>query len=86
MTRGAAESLAPKPYAGGLRRLLHEWATHYNEGRPHMSLGPGIPGPPSSLPAWRQEHRHRLATHLCVVSHPILGGLRHDYRLERKAA
>jgi putative transposase len=26
-----------------LRRLLHEWAAHYNEGRLHMSLGPGIP-------------------------------------------
>jgi putative transposase len=61
-----------------LRRLLHEWATHYNEGRPHMSLGPGIPEPPSSLPASRQEHRHRLATHLCVVSDPILGGLHHE--------
>ena len=69
-----------------LRRLLHEWATHYNEGRPHMSLGPGIPEPPSSLLALRQEHRHRLATHLCVVSNPILGGLHHDYRLEKKAA
>jgi putative transposase len=69
-----------------LRRLLHEWATHYNEGRPHMSLGPGIPEPPSSLPASRQEHRHRLATHLCVVSDPILGGLHHDYRLEKTAA
>jgi putative transposase len=69
-----------------LQRLLHEWATHYNEGRPHMSLGPGIPEPPSSLPASRQEHRHRLATHLWVVSDPILGGLHHDYRLENKAA
>jgi transposase InsO family protein len=29
-----------------LRMLLKEWATHYNEGRPHMALGPGIPSPP----------------------------------------
>jgi len=26
-----------------LRRLLHEWVRHYNGGRPHRSLGPGIP-------------------------------------------
>jgi putative transposase len=69
-----------------LRRLLSEWGLHYNAGRPHMSLGPGIPEPPSSLPASRQEHRHRLAAHLCVVSEPLLGGLHHDYRLEKKAA
>jgi putative transposase len=67
-----------------LRRLLSEWGRHYNAGRPHMSLGPGIPEPPSSLPASRQEHR--LAAHLCVVSELILGGLHHDYRLEKKAA
>ena len=27
-----------------LRRLLQKWVTHYNRGRPHSSLGPGIPG------------------------------------------
>jgi len=26
-----------------LRGLLKEWVTHYNRGRPHSSLGPGIP-------------------------------------------
>src|SRR6516225_10623517 len=26
-----------------LRSLLKEWVTHYNRGRPHASLGPGIP-------------------------------------------
>jgi len=26
-----------------LRRILSEWVTHYNQGRPHLSLGPGIP-------------------------------------------
>jgi transposase InsO family protein len=26
-----------------LRRLLSEWVRHYNTGRPHSSLGPGIP-------------------------------------------
>jgi len=28
-----------------LRALLRERAAHYNRGRPHMSLGPGIPDP-----------------------------------------
>ena len=26
-----------------LRHFLHAWVRHYNEGRPHMALGPGIP-------------------------------------------
>jgi putative transposase len=69
-----------------LRRLLKEWVHHYNEGRPHMSLGPGIPQPPTSLPVHLQAHRHRLPAHLRVVSRPILGGLHHEYRLEAKAA
>jgi transposase InsO family protein len=33
-----------------VRRLLVEWVTHYNGGRPHMSLGPGIPQPSVSVP------------------------------------
>jgi putative transposase len=69
-----------------LRCLLKEWVSHYNEGRPHMSLGPGIPQPPASLPALLQDHRHRLPAQRCVVSRPILGGLHHEYRLEAKAA
>jgi transposase InsO family protein len=69
-----------------LRRLLHGWATHYNTGRPHMSLGPGVPQPPVSWPVPRQAHRHRLPAHLHVVARPILGGLHDEYRLEQKAA
>jgi putative transposase len=69
-----------------LWRLLHEWVQHYNERRPHMSLGPGIPQPPSSLSALLQSHRHRLPAHLRVGARPILGGLHHEYRLEAKVA
>jgi putative transposase len=72
--------------ANHLRRLLYEWARHYNAGRPHMSLGPGIPQPPVSLPASLQEHRHRTSEHQRVVANPILGGLHHHYRLAEKAA
>jgi putative transposase len=69
-----------------LHGILKEWMVHYNEGRPHMSLGPGIPQPPASLPAIRQPHRHRLLGHQRVRSRPILGGLHHEYRLEGRAA
>jgi putative transposase len=69
-----------------LRRLLHEWVPHCNEGRPHRSLGPGIPQPPWSLPVPLQAHRHRIPAQLRVVARPILGGLHHAYRLEEKAA
>jgi putative transposase len=69
-----------------LRYLLYEWAQHYNTGRPHMALGPGIPRPPWSRPVPLQAHRHQLPELLCVVARPILGGLHHDYRLEKKAA
>jgi transposase InsO family protein len=69
-----------------LGRLLTEWVRHYNTSRPHMSLGPGIPQPPPSLPVPLHAHRHRLSTPLRVVAHPILGGVHHDYRLEAQAA
>jgi putative transposase len=69
-----------------LRRHLQQWVRHYNTGRPHMSLGPSIPQPPSSLPVPRQTHRHRLPKHLQVVARPVLGGLHHEYWLEKKAA
>ena len=69
-----------------LRCLLKEWVPHYNTSRPHMSLGPGIPQPLPSLPVPLQAHRHRLPEPLSVVSHQILGGLHHAYRLVEKVA
>ena len=69
-----------------LRCLLTEWVRHYNAGRPHMSLGPGIPQPSTSVPVPLQAHRHRLPKHLRVVAHLILGGLHHDYQLVEKVA
>jgi putative transposase len=68
-----------------LRRLLKDWIPHYNTSRPHMTLGPGIPPPLTSLPMPRQAHRHRLPEHLRVRARPILGGLHHDYQLEEAA-
>src|SRR5262245_38572840 len=43
-----------------LWRVLQQWVSHYNAGRPHMALGPGIPQPPLALPVALQAHRHRL--------------------------
>jgi putative transposase len=69
-----------------LRRLLAEWVQHYNHGRPHMSLGPGIPQSPAPCPVARQTHRHRIPPSLRVVARPILGGLHHEYWLEAQSA
>jgi hypothetical protein len=66
--------------------LLQEWVWHYHSGRPHMSLGPGIPQPSASLPVPLQAGRHRLPGQRRVVAQPILGGLHYEYRLEEKAA
>ena len=66
--------------------ILEEWVLHYNAGRPHMSLGPGIPRPKRPLPVPRQVHRHRMPTDQSIAARPVLGGLHHDYRLEKQAA
>src|SRR5262249_16361957 len=58
--------------ADHLRRLLTQWVQHYNNGRPHMSLGPGIPQPSVSLLVPLRPHRHRLSVSLRVTSCPIL--------------
>ena len=53
---------------------------HYNHGRPHMSLGPGGPDPPT-MPASAkyQKSRHRLGEGVVVLAKSILGGLHHEY-------
>jgi hypothetical protein len=66
--------------------FLNEWVPHYNAGRPHMALGPGIPQPPPWLPVPLQAHQHRIPEHLRVVTCPILGGLHHEYGLGENAA
>jgi transposase InsO family protein len=66
-----------------LRRALREWVAHYNRGRPHTSLGPGIP---DAHDLATLESGHRIRDGYRVVATPILGGLHHDYRLEPRAA
>src|SRR3974390_1102787 len=69
-----------------LRRIVAEWVTHYNQGRPHLSLGPGIPEPPAAFLPWQGRDRHSFAQDCRVASRAVLGGLHHEYRWERIAA
>ncbi len=66
---------------GNLRRVVKEWAAYYNSSRPHMSLGPGVPDPPASIPAVLQSTRHRIRDGSEVIARSVLGGLHHDYAL-----
>jgi putative transposase len=68
-----------------LRSLLKEWVAHYNQSRPHSSLGPGIPEPANLMPVPSSD-RHRLPEGSRVMARPVLGGLHHEYRLEKVAA
>jgi transposase InsO family protein len=68
-----------------LRRILRAWKMHYTRGRPHASLGPGLPESPPGLPA-PPITGHRLPRDARVVARSILGGLHHEYGLERLAA
>jgi transposase InsO family protein len=68
-----------------LRRFLKEWVAHYNRGRPHSSLGPGIP----DLRSGHQQAKpcgHHVPVDRHVVAKAILGGLHHEYSWERRAA
>jgi transposase InsO family protein len=64
-----------------LRRLLRIWLAHYNGGRPHMSLGPGVPDPPQGSLVSLQRAPHSLAGGFHVASRAILSGLHHEYGL-----
>lgn len=62
-----------------VRSVLTECVGHYNRGRPHASLGPGIPDPgddclAASCRDYRIPDGHR------VVAKRVLGGLHHEYR------
>jgi putative transposase len=66
-----------------LRAILGKWVTHYNRGRPHSSLGPGLPEP--LLYGVVGSNGHELLDGHRVVAALILGGLHHEYRLEQAA-
>jgi hypothetical protein len=72
--------------ASPLRCVLSEWVCHYNAGRPHVALGPGMPQPSAALPVALQTYRHQLPTHGRVVVHPILGGVYYEDARAAQAA
>ncbi len=68
-----------------IRIILKPWVAHFNEGRPHSSLGPGIPEP--SFPKVPlQTRRHHIPDNHRVSAIPVLGGLHHEYKLEKITA
>jgi len=69
-----------------LRTILREWVAHYNHGRPHSGLGPGIPdfgGRPRLRPGF---HRHGLPADCRITIKDVIGGLHPEYGLEEVAA
>ena len=65
-----------------LRSILREWVAHYNGGRPHSALGPGVPGPPAgSARTSKAEPRCRWTPGALVRAKSVLGGLHHEYSL-----
>ena len=72
---------------GHLRATLNSWVNHYNSGRPHMSLGPGVPDPPSKEQSNnRANSRHHLGEGIMVRAHSVVGGLHHEYSLAHSSA
>jgi putative transposase len=69
-----------------LRRSLREWVDHYNGGRPHSSLGPGIPDRQRRLERPLDGAHESPLRSGRVISRPILGGLHHEYRWKKVAA
>jgi transposase InsO family protein len=70
-----------------LRSIRRAWAGHYNHGRPHMALGPGVPDPPSDVvPSAKSLTRHRIGERLGVRVRSVLGGLHHEYLLVSASA
>jgi putative transposase len=69
-----------------LRQVLKDWRIHYNQARLHASLGPGLPEPGDGLPAPLQKEHYQIPVGYRVSVRPILGGLHHEYRLEKMAA
>ena len=69
-----------------VRATLREWVRHYNRGRPHASLGPGIPEGSVVAAVGHEPDGRSIRAGCRVAATPILGGLHHEYRLERQAA
>ncbi len=69
-----------------VRAILREWVRHYNRGRPHASLGPGILEGAIVAAVYSDSDGRSVPAGWRVAATPILSGLHHEYRLERSAA
>jgi putative transposase len=69
-----------------LRTILREWVHHYNHGRPHRSLGPGLPIAASRPARLSPINRHQVPQGWKVTKRSILSGLHHEYELKKVAA
>jgi len=70
-----------------LRLILKEWVAHYNRGRPHSTLGPGVPDPPNEFArAQKRKSGHRPGEGVAVCARAVLNGLHHEYSIVRAAA
>jgi hypothetical protein len=65
------------------RTVLSAWVAHYNRGRPHASLGPGIPDARDVAPV---ASGHRIPDGHRGIAKSMLAGLHHEYALEQAAA
>jgi putative transposase len=69
-----------------LKGILNEWVAYYNHWRPHRGDHPdGVPRIPEPLEPPPAVDRHQIAHGYKIEATPILGGLRHRYRLKRVA-
>lgn len=69
-----------------LRQLLRESVCPYNSGRPHSSLGPGIPDAGNRGALRYGSTRQSIQKKAQVISRPVLSGLHHEYAWEKVAA
>lgn len=69
-----------------VRQMFREWVRHYNGGRPHSSLGPGIPDRGRSAMITRRGNRRPIGKDSRVTARSVLGGLHHEYSWVRLAA
>ena len=67
-----------------LRSIQREWVAHYNRGRPHSGLGPGVPGPPTgSARAPRPEPRPLWTPGALVRAKSVLADSTTNIRFRR---
>lgn len=70
-----------------LRYMLKSWIPHYNSGRRHMALGPGVPDPPPAISdLGKRRSRHRREDSYAVRIKSVLDGLHHEYYFAPAAA